>query len=219
MSSLHWLRVWWCGEQLALTACVVVCTDIPREANVLNSPLAPSTMNSCTAGIWVRLCGRTACVTVVISCPAATEMRSGICTKHTMMKGVGVGVGEGSTDCAYQGCVYAYGGQMRFTASAPPVTSSTCCPPSDCHHTALQGAPQGNVSSAMRAQVLRSIAAVNRDTPVVRVTQWLPKVAHWLLRHKPYTLPHAPCWVKSGGSSDEAEQPRNSSYIHTYVFI
>ena len=100
----------------------------------------------------------------------------------------GVGVGEeGSADCAYQGCVYAYRGRMRFTASAPPVTSSTGCPPSDCHRTALQGSPQGNVSSAMHTLVVRSIAAVNRDTPVVRVTKWLPKVAHWLMRDKPYT--------------------------------
>ena len=153
----------------------------------MNSPLAPSTMNSCTAGIWVRLCGRTACVMVVISCPAAIEMRSGICTKHTTMEG-GLGLGEeGSADCAYQGCVYAYRGRMRFTASAPPVTSSTCSPPSDCHRTALQGSPQGNASSAMHTLVVRSIAAVNRDTPVVRVTKWLPKVVHWLMRDKPYT--------------------------------
>ena len=31
---------------------------------------------------------------VVISCPAAIEMRSGICTKHTTMEGVGWGWGR-----------------------------------------------------------------------------------------------------------------------------
>lgn len=71
------------------------------RGKVLNSPLDPSTMNFCTAGICVRWWGRTACVMVNSICPAATEMRSGICRKCTVMEEEEGEEGEKKTLCMW----------------------------------------------------------------------------------------------------------------------